>query len=225
VMRTRLLATAALMAVLAYPGRAEADGIYIGAFGGANFVEDVDFELEDPVLGPVDFEFEDETGWAAGGAVGYAFDFGLRAEVEAAYRHNDHDEGAVADVAFEIDGETLPEFDLDGETTALSFMGNLWFDVPVPFPVRPFIGAGAGMARVGLEDTEAAGVEIADDSEWVFAYQLGAGLGYEIRPGLSVGAEYRFFETEDPELEVFGLDADYEYRSHSVLIGVRYGIN
>jgi opacity protein-like surface antigen len=201
--------------VFAYAGRAEADGIYVGAFGGVNLLEDADLEVVDPVLGPVEFEFEDETGWAAGGAVGYAFDFGLRAEAEAAYRQNDHNEGEVAGV----------DFDLDGETTALSFMGNLWFDVPVPFPVRPYIGAGGGMARVGLEDTEAEGLDIADDSEWVWAYQLGAGLGYEIRPGLTVGAEYRFFGTEDPELEAFDLDGDYEYRSHSILIGLRYGFD
>jgi opacity protein-like surface antigen len=209
-MKTRLLATAALAAVLAYAARAEADGIYVGAFGGANLLEDADLDV-----GGYDFEFKDETGWAAGGAVGYAFDFGLRAEAEAAYRRNEHDEGEVAGV----------DFGLDGETTALSFMGNVWYDVPVPFPVRPYIGAGGGMARVGLEDTEGAGLDIADDSEWVWAYQLGAGLGYEIRPGLTVGAEYRFFGTEDPEIEAFGVDADYEYRSHSLLIGVRYGLD
>jgi opacity protein-like surface antigen len=210
VMRTRLLATAALAGLLAHAGRAEAGEIYVGAFGGVNLLEDADLGV-----GGYDFKFEDEAGWAVGGALGYAFDFGLRTEAEAAYRRNEHDEGKVAGV----------EFDLDGETTALSFMANLWYDVPRSFPVRPFIGGGGGMAKIGLEDNEGEGLDIADDSDWVFAYQLGAGLGYEISPGLSVSAEYRFFRTEDPEIEAFALDADYEYRSHSVLIGVRYGFD
>ncbi|MDF2764319.1 MAG: surface antigen msp4 family protein [Rhodospirillales bacterium] len=206
-MRTKLLATAALAGVLGCASPAQAEGIYVGAFGGVGNLEDADLEA-----GGVDFDFESDTGWLVGAAVGYGFDFGLRTEAEIAYRMNDLDEGSVAGV----------DFGVDGDTTALSFMGNLWFDVPVAWAVRPFIGAGAGMAQVSLNDAEAGAGEIADDSDWVFAYQLGAGLGYRLNPTLDLTAEYRYFATDDPELEAFGIDADYEYASHSVLFGVRY---
>ena len=73
---------------------------------------------------------------------------------------------------------------------------------------------------------DAAGAQdLIDDSEWVLAYQLGAGLAYQLSPGLDVTAEYRYFRTEDATLKLDDNtpgDADLEYRDHSVVLGLRY---
>jgi opacity protein-like surface antigen len=208
-MTPKLLATATLAASLAGGAPALAEGLYVGGFGGVNSLEDAELDL-----GIVDFDIENDTGWTAGAAVGYGFDFGLRTEAELAYRMNDHDEGSTLGTGF----------GLDGDTSALSIMGNVWYDLPLAWPVRPYVGGGAGMARIGVNDMEAFAGEIADDSDWVFAYQLGAGLGYQLSPRVGLTAEYRYFATDDPEIEALGVNADYEYTSHSVLIGVRYSL-
>jgi opacity protein-like surface antigen len=212
-MNTRLLATAALGAALGASMPAEAEGLYIGAFGGVSVLEDGDLDVESAGIG-YDAKVESDTGWTAGGALGYAFDFGLRAEAELAYRHNEIDK-------FHVMGT---DASVSGDTTALSALGNLWYDIPISLAVRPFIGAGIGMAEIGMNNAEAGGMDLIDDSDWVLAYQLGAGLAYQLSPGLDVTAEYRYFRTEDATLKLDDLtgNADLEYRDHSVVLGLRY---
>src|SRR5687767_11311556 len=80
----QLLASAAVAALLA-AAPAQADGLYIGAFGGVNFLDDATGSADIPnAPGGVAYtvEVENERGWAAGGAIGYGFEFGLRAEAE-----------------------------------------------------------------------------------------------------------------------------------------------
>jgi opacity protein-like surface antigen len=216
-MNARLLGTAGLATVLAAATPAQADGIYIGAFGGVNFAQDSDFSYDPGGGYDVELDVQHDTGWLAGAAVGYAFDFGLRAEAEAAYRMNDFDQ-------FEIAGFG---YDLDGDVSTLSLMGNLWFEAPLTAAFRPFVGVGVGMAQVSLNDVEAPVIgpgTFVDDSDWVFAYQVGGGVAYRFTPGWDVTAEYRYFATDDAEVGVEGTsgDGEYEYSSHSVLLGVRY---
>ena len=214
------LATLAAAAVIAAAGPAQAEGFYLGAFGGLNFLDEADGTAN--LGGPTDItvEVESDLGWVAGAAAGYAFDFGLRAEAELAYRRNALDRATIPPVSV----------DLEGDTTALSIMGNLWFDIPLDGAIRPFIGGGLGMAQVSLNDVEVGplgGGTFVDDSDMVFAYQLGGGVAFRIAPGLDLTAEYRYFGTENPdfELEVAPIDAEYEYSSHSVLFGFRYMFN
>ena len=215
-MHTKLLATAAVAALIA-GAPAHAEGLYVGAFGGVNFLSEADGTADAGGGYNINLEVESDTGWAAGAAVGYGFDFGLRAEGEVAYRMDGLDQANAGPIAF----------DLDGDTTALSIMGNLWFDIPLSGPVRPFVGGGVGMAQVSLNDVEVRAIgpgTFVDDSDWVFAYQLGGGIAYQVAPGVEVTAEYRYFATDNPEyeLEAVPVDAEYEYGSHSVLLGVRY---
>jgi opacity protein-like surface antigen len=224
-MNSKLLASAAVAGLLA-AAPAEAEGLYIGAFGGVNFLDEATGSADAPSPSAPPgvgyaVEVENDTGWAAGGAIGYGFDFGLRAEAEVAYRWNDLDRAKVVTTAI----------DLEGDTTALSVMGNLWFDVPLTGRVRPFLGGGIGMAQVSLNDVEvsvlAPGTTFVDDSDWVFAYQVGGGVAFQVAPGVDLTAEYRYFGTDDPEyeLEAVPLDAEYEYSSHSVMFGLRYSFN
>ena len=51
-----------------------------------------------------------------------------------------------------------------------------------------------------------------------FAYQMGAGMGWQISEQFVFDLRYRFFGTADPEFEV----AEYEFSSHDVYVGLRY---
>jgi len=111
-----------------------------------------------------------------------------------------------------------------GEVTSFSIMANLWYDFDLgnQSPIVPFIGGGIGLAQVGVEyDGRIAlpSTTIAfstDEDDWTFAWQLGAGLGYEFGNGMMISAQYRYFATGDITIagEDFGLSA------HEGLIGL-----
>ena len=98
--------------------------------------------------------------------------------------------------------------DDSSDLTASSLMGNFYLDFVNPSPVTPFLTAGIGMATVNLFDY--------DDT--VFAYQVGAGLAFAINPRMSVDLKYRYFATEDLDLD--GIEA--KFASHNVYCGFRF---
>ena len=114
-------------------------------------------------------------------------------------------------------------------------MANVWFDFNPGSPWSPFVGGGLGVARISLNDVAitsltllgvpiplASPVPLADDDDWVFAYQVGAGIGYEVTPTTTISLGYRFFATADPDFTgVDGTPFDAEYRSHNIEIGLR----
>jgi opacity protein-like surface antigen len=109
---------------------------------------------------------------------------------------------------------------------ALFVLANLWIDVPVGEVVRPYIGGGVGMGRLSVDISTTGGDSIIDDADWGFAYQLGAGLAFDLTPNLAVDVGYRF-KAINAELKIdddhFGpsTDTEADYRSHNVLLGLR----
>lgn len=176
-------------------------GLYIGGHFGVNFLSDPDINQ-----GGVILSTNYETGIGLGGRLGY--DFGnIRVDGEIAFRHN---------IVSDILGVST-----QGNALALSYMVNGYFDFPIDGPVKPYIGGGVGFSTVFL-DIVASGARIADDRESVLAYQLSGGIGYEINPRTIVTLGYRFFATEDPEIEsIGGAPLTTEYQSHEINIGVR----
>src|SRR5690606_1676063 len=93
-----------------------------GAFG---LVSVSDADISDGVNSG-ELSFDPGFGFIA--AIGNSFD-GLRGEVEMAYRTNDME-------------------DISGDVSSLAVMGNLLVDIAVSESVRPFLGAGIGLANV-----------------------------------------------------------------------------
>ena len=188
---------AAIAATFAAP--AQAEGPYAGFSGGGNFPRDQELGNGQGTVG-----FEEGPLGVFG--VGYGFASGLRPELELGLRDNDIDSP----------GESSGEVE--------SIMGNLWVDLPAPGfapRLRPFVGAGAGTAEVDFNG-------IVDDlgvthsgRESVTAYQAGAGVGYDLRPNLTLSLAYRYLQTE-PERFTEGGDRS-RYRADAVLLGVHLG--
>ena len=62
-----------------------------------------------------------------------------------------------------------------------------------------------------------------------FAWQLGAGIGYEFEPGKQITLDYRYFNGPRVDPVQFGsflIDdvIDYDYSAHNIMIGVRLGL-
>jgi OOP family OmpA-OmpF porin len=200
-----LLATALLCSVSAAAFAQQTSGIYLGLGGGANFARDADVSG-----GGINTEAQFDTGWAALGTVGYGFGNGLRLEFELGYRDNDID--SVSGVA-----------NAGGSVNVWSGMINALYDIPTGWPITPYVGLGAGYARVKADSVNVSGTAIMDDSDSVFAYQGILGAAYSLTPNLKLGLDYRYFATLDPEFTTnTGVTVDSEYAAHTVLVALRW---
>jgi OOP family OmpA-OmpF porin len=171
----------AATAILALPAGANAQsswfasagptypGVYIGAEGAANWLLNNNSYVMD-------------TGWAAGGKVGYDF-VGPRVEVEGLYRSNT----GTAVVAFPTGYANVR-----GKIDQVSVMANVLYDFFPGATITPYIGAGAGVAFVD------ANIQGCNVCLTMFAYQGILGLGFNATPALRIGLEGRYYGTTNP---------------------------
>ncbi|WP_375403863.1 outer membrane protein [uncultured Sphingomonas sp.] len=222
----------ALAALTAAPASAQdapasGRGVYGSIQLGAASVNDVDLAYLDEggtfggtgVQDRADFKVELKSAFAISGALGY--DFGpVRADVEVNYSRNGvkalslegingaaatlsaQDRAEVCDyLGAETCGGSGNGFDLDGgKLRQLSALANLWVDIPTGSVVTPYAGGGAGIA----------GYEFDGEGKARFAWQLGAGVGIDVTPSLSLTVDYRRRQTNgatitDDEFENAGI--------------------
>jgi opacity protein-like surface antigen len=190
--------------VFSFSTIAYAEGLYFSGNIGVALLTDAD--VTEPGFNA---ELESDTGVALGIAVGYAYSNNIRAEIEFAYQTNDAD---TLD-AFGV------ELDATGDTTNYAGLLNLYYDFVNDSSFIPFITAGIGYAKVELNDFNLSGSgmpNINEDDE-VFAYQVGAGVGYVVSEKIILDFKYRYFGTDDPEFDV----TEVEYASHNFYVGIR----
>ena len=109
-------------------------------------------------------------------------------------------------------------------------MANVYFDFRPGKSWRPYFGGGIGVANLDLDIDSVGGIATPfSDTDTVFAYQAMAGVEYKFTPRLSLGAEYRYFATTDPEFDdtviVTPVSIESEYKSHNILVRLRYYFN
>ncbi|MBN1928097.1 MAG: porin family protein [Chlorobiaceae bacterium] len=134
-------------------------------------------------------DYDLDSGLVLNGALGYNFG---SVRVEAAVGYQKHD---------------FSDFDADG--SMLTVMGNAYYDFDAGSGVKPYIMGGLGMASVDSSLT---------DSEDVFAWQVGAGIGFEVAECTTLDLGYRYLKPND--VDYFGSDVEIE--SHNVTLGLRY---
>lgn len=190
------------------------DGWYLGGRLGPSILPNA--ETDDPT--GVEIEFN--TGFSMAASIGYAFSAGLRLEVEANFAETDIDQFTRSGFA---EGD-------DPGIRSYGVMGNIFYDFDTGSRWTPYIGGGAGIAVVDLLGTENhafclrifADSCVSAQSDTVFAYQVGAGIGYEINPSWTVTLDYRFVVMDDPEFEdLAGAPFEFELQRHDIHVGVR----
>jgi opacity protein-like surface antigen len=221
-MKTAFLLCLATVAMVGWSASISlaAAGPYLTLQGGATWLEDAGIDYDGVPSSDFSLEAEFDTGFNLGVAAGY--DYGpARLEAEVAYRQNDIDKFNGQFEGFGFEGSA------DGDVSATSLMVNAYWDIPTGSPITPYIGGGVGFANVSVNDVElevfGERFDLADDDDNVFAYQLAAGIAFDINPNLALDLGYRYFATDDPELEdEFGDDFETEYDSHNVSLGLRF---
>ena len=173
------------------------NGLYLELQGGASFWDhaNVSVSSSDVLLadrsGKVDFD----TGWTAGGAIGFrAFDW-VRVEANGSFRRADLDSVKVG--GLHLSGQ--------GWAGSAAFLGNVYLDLPVPFPIKPYIGGGAGVA-IFSADTNGNNLSI-DDDDTKFAWNAMGGVFWPVFRHLELDLGYRYITSDDPKVDasLFGL--------------------
>ena len=229
---TLLASTAAAALALAVPAQA-AGNFYVGVFGGANWVKDHSFSVATTPTASADtlsWATDGDSGWIVGGAVGMSLNQlmgGLRAEVEVAYRENQVDGLWVSNVTTPT---TVSSGALDIDHSTFSVMANLWYDFDVG-GISPYIGGGIGWAETELEGAYLGGAVSPAPfsfSDSGFAWQLGAGVNFDVSPNIKLGVGYRYFE--GPDVTVGAVNAansataDVDSENHSAIVSLTFGM-
>ena len=244
--RSALASVLFLTATLAVP---QDGGFYLTAGTMATFAGPHDFEIGPKPADDAEFTVSSKTtgtfdvgilGFHA--AVGFRF-FGFRPEAEISFRQL-----VLADFeysSFSPGGVDLPEPALDalndsidvkaGSLILVGAMANLWFDIDTGgSPLMPFLGGGVGVGRITFDSrtVEFSGVsvdrEFPASSAEAFAFQAGAGLGYDLGAGLVLRIGYRLFGTTETQLAWNALDSDTddvlkaEVLLHNIDLGISY---
>ncbi|HOI15086.1 MAG TPA: outer membrane beta-barrel protein [Geobacteraceae bacterium] len=189
----------ALLMVLAFASAALADGFYIGAAGGVNFIQDS--TVRNPDVSSDSLEASFDPGYLFDAVAGYRWQM-LRFEGEFIYQKSD------------LDSISSPEstFPRDGDATGIGGMANAWIDLATESIVTVYIGGGLGFMNVKLSNST---VSINDS---VFAWQVGAGVGFALTKKLSLDLGYRLLVTSDLEYN----NGKAEYFNGNIRAGLRY---
>ncbi len=226
-LRKTLLAATMLCLPLAAQAQ-PVNGLYVGAGVGGNYRHDA--TIPGSTVRP------ETLGWVGLGSICYGFGNGLRAELEGNFRQNDVSH-------FRSSGVNIPNS--RGNLRTWGVMANALYDFQVGGPLTPYLGVGVGYGwnewrRAGFAvSTPAAAASLRiNDTDGSLAYQAIAGVAYnmyDMVPGMSLTAEYRFFGTLDPSLATTAsarigattvsgsgtAKAGNNY-NHAVLLGLRY---
>lgn len=187
-----------------------AQGAYVGVNLGAAIPNDSD--VTESVYGyDIPYTVEASTGLAVGVAVGYVFHENFRVEGEVAYQSNDLDRVNVLGL----------DLAANGDISSLGLLANGYYEIVNSSGFLFNVGAGLGFMNVKVNDLTIVGSGIPGSSEndTVFAYQVGAGVGYAVNANLALDLKYRYMATADP---TFG-PAKAEYSTNNIYVGIRFG--
>jgi OmpA-OmpF porin, OOP family len=198
------LLTAAACVYGAAPASAQGNtGFYLEGNLGYAFPDSVDASASG-----IDGEVELKDAFVFGGALGYRFPW-VRLELNGSYRKFDTDK-------VKAQGQSVSG---NGDATAVVGLFNVYVDpdLDLGVPVHPYLGGGIGGAYVKLDTGDDAPLSI-DDEAGAFAWNLAAGLSYDVMEHITLSAGYRYLRFEG--VDTGDVDVD-DITSHEVLIGLR----
>lgn len=187
-----------------------------------------------------DTEFDD--GYQISGQFGYAFENGLRVELEGSYNEYDvathsgltvggtnidgTDVAVLTRAAPDAANPTVGAVIADGQGSVKNYglFGNAFYDIQTGSGFKPYVGAGVGYQWIDV-DFQPSGVDVADDDDGAFSYQLMAGAGFELSDSVDLFAQYTYRDTfEDPDVSLNLLPATLGVESQQSIVsaGVRF---
>jgi OmpA-OmpF porin, OOP family len=228
-MRSHLVPVAIVAALVSTPAAAQSSRWYVGGDIGVLLPRDTEVDIRDANTS-AEFDnavdLQHNTGFELDGELGY--DFGMfKVEGELGYKHSNFD--AVDPSADWINflqnnvGGVIvdpSDIDLDEGIDIITVMANGLLDLGPDNGLGGYIGGGVGLGWA----------KAYDQTEGSFAWQLIAGVRYPVSSNVDVGLKYRYFDMSsldyvtgtDIQGQVFDINLDGDYRSHSLLANATY---
>ncbi|MEP3232343.1 MAG: acyloxyacyl hydrolase [Hyphomicrobiales bacterium] len=231
--KKRSCASAALATLLVVPNSQMASakdslfGAYVELFAGLSTPRNNDISLQSDVasvIGPSVLSVSQNTGFLGGVALGFEIFDNVRTEVELSYQRNGFSD-------FTASGALAGQpFDEDATFQTTTVFGNVWFDLDFlgSGKISPYFGGGVGLGVIDADLFDNIGsFQDIDVDGAVFAYQLGAGVNFDISSRVNLGVGYRFrgFASTGTGLfsPPFGTSLDgVSPSSHNFIGSVRY---
>ena len=217
-MKITLLATVAVAALILAAPQASAGGYkpYVSVFGGASVL------TKNPhggSTGDPNYSFDylmNNPGYIIGGAVGVDWGNQIRTEIELSHARWTSDKYHTSHNTFDGSSGTNPASTFQSATYLL---GNAWYDLGYGSQITPYVGGGLG---IGWAHIDQGGSYIWDASG--LAFQLGAGLRFNVSDHLSIDAGYRFKDIVGLNYGASGqyTITDTSLASHNFQIGLTY---
>jgi len=211
---------------------------YLALNVGASIVDDVHQEASILSLDSETLTTNFDFGHTISVALGVSLSDGYRFEVEAANQINDLVGRSPTTWCCWINGVTTNPFirssaKYEGIHVAVStLLANAYKDFYIVDKFLGYVSGGIGVAynemdqRSYVEDGEGRSpVHINNgekNAETVLAWQLGAGLGYELTKEIILNAGYRYLVTDKADDTQHSIYQYYEVGSHNVTAGIRY---
>jgi OmpA-OmpF porin, OOP family len=241
VMRRFAIGLALAATALSGAAAAKDKAWYIGLEAGVSLLQNQDFNISRANgTGTVNNSIKQVylPGFDVGGNIGYDFG-GFRTEFALNYlrgrnRNTFVDNAPPAGIPFtnasNVTATGIPPVgvynDAGGSASALAFMLNGLIDFGgKDGEAGGYVGAGAGIARVQLNDhaLRAPGAVFLDDSDTAFAWNILAGVYKPVSDHVDIGLKYRYLNVTDVgAFTTNGLPVDTRFRSHSLLLTLTY---
>jgi opacity protein-like surface antigen len=188
----------------------------------------LDLNLGDAVNPSTDADFDVDLDWLVGIGIAGGYRLGpvrFEGEISTTYfRVGSLDLGA---------GSPFAKADYAGGVSAERLMANIYFDVPTAGNMRPYLGAGYGVARVFAAYNESVCYifcfstknEVVDDWTQVSAWQFMVGASFHnAQEATEWFIGYRYFATEELDFRAKGGPSFIQERleAHSLNIGIRF---
>lgn len=222
----RIYSFAILVSISSTPALAqEGDDWYLAASGSLSLLDDSHTRVVNlPIpTGFAETKNKMDTGYGVQVAVGRRIG-DVRVEIEGGYSRNKSDHYiAIVPPTGRIASE--------GGHKAWRVMANGYYDFGTG-RLRPYLGAGAGYADIKARLFAARApfpnetpFLILNDHKGEFAYQAMAGAAYEVSPGVSLTAQYRWLSAGKVHFrDLSGFEHIREHHGHNIDIGVRFGL-
>jgi opacity protein-like surface antigen len=186
---------------------------YVSGLAGLSFVPKHSFTNTNAVTGSVN----SKSGFNLGAALGYRFSNNLRAEAAIDYIDN-------SSKNFSIAGTSIAS---SGDIKVSTYMANLLYDFDTQSAFTPYVGIGAGYAKVKYNITATTGPAGATNSSNVFAYQGIVGLGYDVSENVRLNLDYKYLRTASGSYTLTtpaGVSGSYrrKYSAHRISLGATY---
>ena len=195
-----------LLAGLSQNAMAQSSRMYLAGYMGLNTLTSQDFS-HPTSSGSIDLK----NGTSFAGALGLRLNPNVRIEGEISYSRSDISSMTLNTGTGGSVGKNLKTW---------LYMAHAYYDFDLNWRnLSPFVSAGIGMAmHDGAISGAPGGLTDASDTAYEFAYSVGGGLKYQMKPGLALTGGYRYVGTTS-----FGIgDYEIDYGAHEFRAGLQY---